>query len=84
MGAWVVSYTPGPGDPETWPPFAGRHHDPRTPEDDSDDTTAEAINMVRALVVSAAASEVCGDRTMAEKKMVAARDMINELLWLKA
>ncbi len=40
--------------------------------------------MVRALVVSAAASEVCGDRTMAEKKMVAARDMINELLGQKA
>ncbi len=74
----------GPGDSETWPPFVGHPNDPRAPEDDSDDTTAEAINMVRALVVSAAASEVCGDRTMAEKKMVAARDMINELLGQKA
>ena len=79
-----MAYTPGPGDQETWPKCAGHPHDPRTPEDDSDDTTAEAINMVRALVVSAAASEVCGDRTMAEKKMVAARDMINELLGQKA
>ena len=79
-----MSYTQGPGDSETWPMFAGHPHDPRTPEDDSDDTTAEAINMVRALAVSAAASEVCGDRTMAEKKMVAARDMINELLGQKA
>lgn len=79
-----MSYTPGPGDAETWPPFSGHPHDPRTPEDDSDDTTAEAINMVRALVVSAAASEVWGDRTMAEKKMVAARDMINELIGKKA
>ncbi len=84
MGAGGVSYTPGPGDPETWPPFAGHHHDPRSPENDSDDTTADAIDMVRALVVSAAASEVCGDRTMAEKKMIAARDMINELLGKKA
>jgi len=79
-----MTYILGPGDSETWPPFVGHPHDPRIPEDDSDDTTAEAINMVRALVVSAAASEVCGDRTMAEKKMVAARDMINELLWQKA
>ncbi len=84
MGAEVVSYTPGPGDAETWPMFAGHPHDPRTPDGDDDDTTAEAINMVRALVVSAAASEVCGDRTMAEKKMIAARDMINELLGQKA
>ena len=64
--------------------YAGHPNDPRTPDGDDDDTTAEAINMVRALVVSAAASEVCGDRTMAEKKMVAARDMINELLGQKA
>ena len=79
-----MSYTRGPGDEATWPAFSGHPHDPRTPDDDSDDTTAEAINMVRALVVSAAASEVCGDRTMAEKKMIAARDMINELLGKKA
>ena len=78
-----MNYTAGPGDSETWPMFAGHPHDPRAPEDDSDDTTAEAINMVRALVVSAAASEACGDRTKAEKKMVAARDMINELIGRK-
>ena len=77
-----MSYTPGPGD--ILGQYTGHPHDPRTPENDSDDTTAEAINMVRALVVSAAASEVCGDRMMAEKKMVAARDMINELLGMKA
>ena len=77
-----MTYTPGPGD--ILGQYSGHPHDPRTPEDDSDDTTSEAINMVRALVVSAAASEVCGDRTMAEKKMVAARDMINELLGQKA
>ena len=77
-----MTYTPGPGDILYL--YAGHPHDPRTPENDSDDTTAEAINMVRALVVSAAASEVCGDRMMAEKKMVAARDMINELLGMKA
>ena len=77
-----MSYTPGPGD--ILGQYAGHPHDPRTPDDGSDDTTAEAINMVRALVVSAAASEVCGDRTMAEKKMIAARDMINELLGKKA
>jgi hypothetical protein len=75
-------YTPGPGD--ILGQYSGHPHDPRTPDDGSDDTTAEAINMVRALVVSAAASEVCGDRTMAEKKMVAARNMINELLGQKA
>ncbi len=79
-----MAYTPGPGDAETWPECSGHAHDPRTTDDNDDDTTAEAINMVRALVVSAAASEVCGDRTMAEKKMVAARDMINELLGQKA
>lgn len=73
-----MTYTPGPGDILYL--YTGHPHDPRTPDCDSDDTTAEAINMVRALVVSAAASEVCGDRMTAEKKMVAARDMINELL----
>ena len=77
-----MNYTPGPGD--MLGQHSGHPHDPRTPDGDDDDTTAEAINMVRALVVSAAASEVCGDRTMAEKKMVAARDMINELLGQKA
>ncbi len=77
-----MSYTPGPGD--ILGQYTGHPHDPRTTDDNDDDTTAEAINMVRALVVSAAASEVCGDRMMAEKKMVAARDMINELLGLKA
>ena len=79
-----MSYTPGTGDSETRPMFAGHPHDPRTTDDNDDDTTSEAINMVRALVVSAAASEVFGDRMMAEKKLVAARDMINELLKLKA
>ncbi len=77
-----MSYTPGPGDILYL--YTCHPHDPRTPDDDSDDTTEEAINMVRALVVSAAASEICGNRHDAEKKMVAARDMINELLGQKS
>jgi hypothetical protein len=36
-----MTYTPGPGD--ILGQYSGHPHDPRTPEDDSDDTTEEAI-----------------------------------------
>lgn len=74
-------YVPGPGD--SFPPFSGHPHDPRTPEDDSNDTTAEAIDMVHTLVRSAIAAEIIGNRAKAKQKMVEARDMINELIGLR-
>jgi hypothetical protein len=36
-----MTYTPGPGD--ILGQYAGHPHDPRSPEDDSDDTTEEAL-----------------------------------------
>ena len=76
-----MSYTPGPGD--ILGQYAGHPHDPRTPDGDDDDTTAEAIDMVHTLVCSAAASESLGDRAKAKQKMIAIRDMINELFGQK-
>lgn len=78
-----MSYTPGPGDPETWPECSGHPHDPRTPENDSNDTTEEAIFLVRTVATSAARAYREGKPTDAERFLVSARDMINELLGQK-
>lgn len=75
-----MSYTPGPGDAETWPPFAGHPHDPRTPEDDSDDTTAEAINMVRCFLVVAELAAKRGEMVKAREAWLEAKLSIEELL----
>jgi len=80
MGAWVVSYTPGPGDPETWPPFAGRHHDPRTPEDDSDDTTEEAIVDVFGYIADALGAYRKNDRNEYDRVLREAAKAINIML----
>ena len=82
MGAEGVSYTPGPGDPETWPPFAGNPHDPRTLENDSNDTTEESIFLARIAATSAARAYREGKPKDAERFLVCARDILNELLRL--
>ncbi len=75
-------YTPGPGD--MLGQYAGHPHDPRTPEDDSDDTTEEAINGVRTLIACAARMYGTGDYAESEKRLVLARNRINELIGQKA
>lgn len=80
MGAGVVSYTPGPGDAETWPPFAGHNHDPRAPEDDSDDTTEEAIFSVSEYMFDALMAYRSGNRAYYERILRKAVMEINGIL----
>ncbi len=75
-----MSYTPGPGDAETWPPFSGHPHDPRTPEDDSDDTTAESIADVRCFLVVAELAAKRGEMVKAREALREAKFSIDELL----
>lgn len=51
--------------------YAGHPHDPRTPEDDSDDTTVESIADVRCFLVVA---ELAASRVEMDK----ARDALRE------
>lgn len=80
MGAGVVSYTPGPGDAETWPPFAGHPHDPRTPDGDDDDTTAESIAVVRDLLIAAEEFAKRGLMIAARLALVEAKNNLEELV----
>jgi hypothetical protein len=75
-----MSYTPGPGDAETWPPFSGHPHDPRTPEDDSDDTTAELIAEVRCFIVAAELAAMNGDMDKAREALIEAKLSIENLI----
>lgn len=76
----AMTYTHGPGDAETWPPFAGHPHDPRTPEDDSDDTTAESIADVKAFLVAAELAAKRGEMVKAREAWLEAKLSIEELL----
>ena len=80
MGAEVVSYTPGPGDSETWQECSGHPHDPRTPDDDSDDTTAESIADVRCFLVAAELAAKRGELDKAREALLEAKLSIEELL----
>jgi len=75
-----MTYTPGPGDAETWPPFSGHPHDPRTPEDDSDDTTAELIAEVRCFIVAAELAAMNGDMDKAREALIEAKLSIENLI----
>ncbi len=66
----------GPGDSETWPPFVGHPHDPRTPEDDSDDTTEEAIFSVSEYMFDALIAYRSGNRADYERIL---RDAVTEI-----
>lgn len=75
-----MSYTRGPGDEATWPAFSGHPHDPRTPDDDSDDTTAESIADVRCFLVAAELAAMRGELDKAREALLEAKLSIEELL----
>ncbi len=73
-----MAYTPGPGD--ILGQYAGHPHDPRTPEDDSDDTTAESIAEVRCFLVAAELAAKRGEIGKASEALRDARFSIDELI----
>ena len=75
-----MNYTAGPGDSETWPMFAGHPHDPRAPEDDSDDTTAESIADVRRFLVAAELAAKRGDMDKAREALIEAKLSIENMV----
>ena len=70
----------GPGDSETWPMFAGHPHDPRTPDDDSDDTTEEAIVDVFGYIADALGAYRKNDRNEYDRVLREAAKAINIML----
>jgi len=69
---------PGPGD--ILGQYSGHPHDPRTPEDDSDDTTAESIADVRCFLVVAELAAKRGEMVKAREALREAKFSIDELL----
>ena len=62
------------------PAFSGHPHDPRTPDDDSDDTTAESIADVRCFLVAAELAAMRGELDKAREALLEAKLSIEELL----
>ena len=73
-----MTYTPGPGD--MLGQYAGHPHDPRTPDDDSDDTTAESIAGVLCFLVVAELAAKRGEFDKAREELREAKLSIEELL----
>ena len=73
-----MSYTQSPGD--ILGQYAGHPHDPRTPDDDSDDTTAESIADVRCFLVAAELAAKRGELDKAREALLEAKLSIEELL----
>ncbi len=73
-----MAYTPGPGDILYL--YTGHPHDPRTPENDSDDTTAESIADVRCFLVAAEMAASRGEIDKAIEALREARFSIDELI----
>ncbi len=73
-----MSYTPGPGD--MIGQYAGHPHDPRTPDDDSDDTTEEAIVDVFEYIADALAAYRKNDRNEYDRVLREAAKAINAML----
>ena len=73
-----MTYTPGPGD--MLGQYTGQPHDPRTPDDDSDDTTAESIADVRCFLVVAELAAKRGEMVKAREALREAKFSIDELL----
>lgn len=73
-----MSYCPGPGD--LLPLFSGHQHDPRTPEPDDGDATAELINDVRYWLNRAHVAALNADLPKAREYLGEAKTMIDELL----
>ena len=70
----------GPGDSETWPMFAGHPHDPRQPDDDSDDTTEESIVDVFEYIADALAAYRKNDRNEYDRFLREAAKAMNTML----
>lgn len=70
----------GPGDSETWPPFAGHPHDPRSPENDSGDTTEEALVDVAEYIADALSAYQMNDRAEYDRVLSEAAKAINTIL----
>ena len=75
-----MSYTRGPGDEATWPAFSGHPNDPRAPEDDSDDTTEEAIVDVFEYIADALGAYRKNDRNEYDRVLREAAKAINTML----
>ncbi len=73
-----MSYTPGPGD--ILGQYTCHPHDPRTPEDDSDDTTEEAIFSVAEYMFDALIAYRSGNRADYERILREAVTEINTIL----
>ena len=73
-----MSYTPGPGD--MLGQYAGHPHDPRSPEDDSDDTTAAALVDVAEYIADALGAYRKKDRNEYDRVLREAVKAINTML----
>ena len=73
-----MSYTPGPGD--MLGQYAGHPHDPRSPEDDSDDTTEGAIVGVFEYIADALGAYRKNDRNEYDRVLREAVKAINTML----
>ena len=73
-----MSYTPGPGD--ILGQYTGHPHDPRTPENDSDDTTEEALVDVAEYIADALGAYRKKDRNEYDRVLREAVKAINTML----
>ena len=71
-------YCPGPGD--LLPINAGHPHDPRTPENDDDDTTADALDEIREWLSIAEVAHSNGDFGKRRQALEAAQTILEEAL----
>ncbi len=62
------------------PPFAGHPHDPRMPERDDDDSTADVIEDVRQLLIMAEDEAFLGDLAKARQLLAEAHASLGELV----
>ncbi len=73
-----MAYTPGPGD--ILGQYTGHPHDPRTPEDDSDDTTAESLSEIREWLAIAEIAHDNGDLRRRSQALKKAKAILEEAL----
>jgi|JI10StandDraft_1071094.scaffolds.fasta_scaffold87789_5 hypothetical protein len=69
---------PGPGD--LLPIYAGHPHDPRTPEDDVDDATAESLTEIREWLAIAEIANSNGDFRKRRQALEEVQAMLEEVL----
>ena len=71
---------PGYGDAATWSPCDGHPHDPRTPEVESGDSTADVIDGVREWLSMAEIYAAKGDMDSAKKALYEAMLSLEEVV----